>query len=188
MAQEKTIIPLKNGKTLTLQIRDFGSSDIDIEDLLQIDMNNIMLDIITFPVIFNRIANIKAEIDDLLRSIQYDMSAFEAQLYEQHKKALIGASEKATENAIDMAIKRDPKYKIKKYEVFEVQRNADIIDGLYWAAKSKDQKLNAISAKIKPEEFEKEILEGEINSVVIRSMKSTFKSGPTERINRKIGN
>ena len=55
---EKTIIKLGK-KTLTLEIRDFGSSEIDIEDLLQVDMNNILADIITFPVIFNRLSNIK---------------------------------------------------------------------------------------------------------------------------------
>lgn len=173
MASEKTIIHLKT-KTLTLEIQDFGSSEINIEDLLQIDMNNIMEDIITFPVIFNRISNIKAEIDVLLRETQFDFSVFEAQKYEEHKKKLIGAGEKATETSIDMAIKRDPAYKIKKFEVFEVQKQADIIDGLYWSAKSKDKKLEVISAKVKPEEFEGEVLEGVINSVMIKSYKSDF--------------
>ena len=170
---EKTLIHLKT-KTLVLEIRDFGSSDIDVEDLLQIDMNNIMEDIVTFPVIFNRISNIKAEIDSLLREVQFDFAAFEAQLYEQHKKRLIGEGEKATETSIDMAIKRDPAFKVKKFEVFEVQKQADIIDGLYWSAKSKDKKLEVISAKVKPEQFEKEILDGVINSVMIRSHKSQF--------------
>lgn len=172
---EKTVIELGK-KVLTLEIKDFGSSEIAIEDLLQIDMNNPISDIVTFPVIFNRIANIKAEIDDLLRKVQLDFTIFEAQLYEKHKKALIGLGEKATENAIDMAVTRDPQFKIKKENVFRVQKQADIVDGLYWSAKSKDQKLNAISAKLKPEEFEGEILEGMINSVMIRSSKNLFQS------------
>lgn len=170
---EKTIIHLKT-KTLVLEIKDFGSSEINVEDLLQIDANALFEDIITFPVIFNRISNIKAEIDNLLRETAFDFAAFEAQLYEQHKKRLIGEGEKATETAIDMAIKRDPAYKVKKFEVFEVQKQADIVDGLYWSAKSKDKKLEVISAKVKPEEFEKEILDGVINSVMIRSHKSQF--------------
>lgn len=173
--KEKTIIHLKN-KVLTLEIKDFGSSEIAIEDLLQVDMNNIVADIITFPVIFNRIANIKAEIDDLLREKQFDFSVFEAQLYEEHKKKLLKDGEKATETSIDMSIKRDPKYKVKKMSVFEVQRQADIVDGLYWSAKSKDKKLDNISAKIQPQEFEKDILEGTINSVMIRSHKNYFEN------------
>jgi hypothetical protein len=75
-----------------------------------------------------------------------------------------------------LAIRRDPGYKAKKMEEFKVKRMADTIDGLYWSAKSKDKKLDNISTKIKPEEFEKEILEGEINSVIIKSMKNRFTS------------
>lgn len=173
---EKTIIHLKT-KSLILEIKDFGSSDINLEDLLQIDTHNLVADIVTWPVIFNRISNIKAEIDNLLREKQFDFAVFEAQKYEEHKKSLLALGEKATENAVDMAIKRDPQFRIKKMEVLDVQRQADIVDGLYWSAKSKDKKLEVVSAKIKPEDFEKEILEGMVNSVMIRSYKSQFPAG-----------
>src|SRR5690242_11699820 len=115
---EKTIIELGN-KVLTLEIKDFGTSDIEIEDLLQIDMNAILEDIITFPIIFNRIANLKAQIDDLLREVQLDFKILEAQLYEEHKKAFITRGDKPTENALEAAIVRDPKYKVKKIETFK---------------------------------------------------------------------
>lgn len=170
---EKTIIELKN-KTLSLTIRDFGLGDIEIEDLLQIDMSNLLADLITWPVIFNRIGNIKAEIDNILREQQFDLSLFEAQKYEEHKKKIIADGNKATETGIEMSIKRDPKYQIKKMNVFKIQKQADIIDGLYWSAKSKDKKLEVLSVKVKPEEFEKEILDGMINSVMIKSHKSQF--------------
>lgn len=172
---EKTTIHLKT-KVLTLEIKDFGSSDIDVEDLLVIDYNNIICDILTFPVIFNRISNIKSEIDALLREVQLDFSIFEAQLYQDHKKKFIRDGEKVTESALEASIKLDPKYKVKKYEVFQVQKQADIIDGLYWSAKSKDKKLDNISAKIQPDEFEKDILEATINSVQIRAHKNYFEN------------
>lgn len=170
---EKTKIHLKN-KTLVFEIKDFGSSDIDVEDLLQVDTFNLLVDMVTWPVYFNRISNIKAEIENLLREVQFDFQVFEAQKYEEYKKKLIGDGEKATETAIDMAIKRDPGYKVKKFEVFEVQRQVDIVDGLYWAAKDKSKKLDIVSTKVKPEEFEKDILEGEINGVIIRSFRNDF--------------
>lgn len=172
MEQEKVVIQLKN-KVLTLLIKDFGDSEVNLEDLLQVDMNNIIADICTFPVLFNRIGNIKADIDEFVRQTQLDFSIFEAQLYEKHKKALLALG-KATEGAIDSAVKQDPQYKTKKLETFKVQRQAEIVDSLYWSAKSKDKKLDAISAKIKPEEFEGEILQGTINSVVIRVQQNQF--------------
>lgn len=170
---EKTIIEVGK-KVLILEIKDFGSKEVDVEALLQVQINDIICDLITFPVIFNRIAFLKAEVDDLLRSVQFDLKVFEAQKYEEHKKKLIGAGEKATETSIEMAIIRDIQFQAKKKEALKVQKQADIIDGLYWSAKSKDQKLNAMSAKLKPEEFEKEILDGMINSVMITSRKNIF--------------
>lgn len=179
---ERTIIHLKT-KSLVLVIKDFGSSDINVEDLLQIHTFNLIADIITFPVLFNRIGNIKAEIDNLLRETQFDFKIFEAQKYEEHKKKLIGIGEKATETGIDMAIKRDPAYKVKMFEVFSVQRQAEIVDALYWSAKSKDKKLEVMSAKLKPEEFEKEILEMAVNkSITLNSVTITsFMSQLPER-------
>jgi hypothetical protein len=170
---EKVVINLKT-KTIVLDIKDFGSADIQIEDLLQIDYANLLGDIITFPVIFNRITNIKAEMDNYLREQTFDMKAYEAQLYEQHKKALIGAGEKATETSIDMAIKRDPNYRVKQFNYLKIQKQADILEGLYWSAKMKGKMLEAVSMKIKPEEFEKDILVDTINSVKITAHKNQF--------------
>lgn len=176
--QEKEVTVIEIGKkVLRLEIRDFGSSDIDLEDLLQVQLNDIIEDIITFPVIFNRVAVLKAEVDDLLRQTQFDFHLLEAQLYEKHKKLLLGIDGKAPVKDTEAAVIRDPAYAVKKKDVFKVQKQADILDGLYWAAKSKDQKLNAISAKLKPEEFEKEILDKVINSVIITSRKNLFQNG-----------
>ncbi len=172
---EQIVIELGK-KVLILEIKDFGSSEINVEDLLQIQMNDILEDIITFPVIFNRIGMYHAQTADLLREVQLDQKIFEAQLFEEHKQKLIALNGKATEAAIDAAVSTDPRYKVKKLNVFKVQKQADILDALYWSAKSKDQKLNAISAKLKPEEFEKEILEGTINSVLIKVKNNLFEN------------
>lgn len=170
---DKVIINLRN-RTLVLDIKDFGKGDIQVEELLQVDYANILGDIITFPVIFNRITNIKAEMDNYLREQEFDLKAYEAQLYMDHKKALIGAGEKATEAGIDMAVKRDPKYKVKQFEFMKYEKQAAILDGLYWSAKMKGKMLEAISMKIKPEDFEKEILVDTINSVTITAQKNHF--------------
>lgn len=172
--KEKVVIQFKT-KVVTLEIKDFQGV-VNTEELLQVDYNNILGDIITFPVIFNRVAHLKAEVDSLLREVQLDFKIFEAQKYEEHKKSILGSGEKATEATIDAAITRDPQYKIKKMELFKVQKQVDIIDGLYWSAKSKGKMLEAISMKIKPEEFEGEILEGTINDVMLKVHKPLFES------------
>jgi hypothetical protein len=79
-----------------------------------------------------------------------------------------------TKDEVDDALIRDKRYKVKRDNLNRVLKEADIIDSLYWSAKSKDKKLDTMSAKLKPEDFEKEILEGTINSVLIRSHKNNF--------------
>lgn len=175
MEAERLVIELRN-KVLTLEVQDFSDNNIDTEDLFQIHYDAIIGDIITFPVIFNRIANIKAEMDAFLRESQFDMKIYEAQLYEKHRSLILAAGSKVTEGAIDMAIKRDPNYKTKMYQVFKIQKQADMVDAMYWSAKSKGKMLEAVSMKIKPEEFETEIVAETINSVMIRSHKNHFEN------------
>lgn len=180
---EDIVLQLKN-KTLVLQIKDFGDLPIDTEDLLQVDYNNIIGDIITFPVIFNRIALLKAEVDNLVREVELDIDIYVAQKKEEFHKSLVRIEENSrstkkvypTDTEVKDAVKRTQEYKVKMYELFKVKKEAGIIDGLYWSAKSKDKKLDNISAKVRPEEFESEILEGTINSVIIKSQKNLFKS------------
>lgn len=175
------ILELKD-RVLTLTLKDFGDT-LDTEYLLQVDYNNIMGDIITFPVIFNRIAIIKAEIDALYEEAKLGFDIFAATKEEAIRKQMTHTVEgpkgaekivKPTEGQIANTLKMDVQYREEKMKVISVLKQMKIIDGLYWSAKSKDKKLDAVSAKIKPEDMEKEILEGEINSVLIRSRKSLF--------------
>jgi hypothetical protein len=180
--QEQVVLNLKT-KTVVLLVKDFGDSPVDTEELLQVDMNNILADIVTFPVLFNRISVIKAEVEDLLRERQLDFDIFVAQVRDEYRKSLVhdiddgkgkgGLKKKyPTVDEVDDALTRDPRYKVKRTALNAVKKEVDIVDALYWSAKSKDKKLEAISAKIKPEEFESEILEGMINSVLIKVHKN----------------
>jgi hypothetical protein len=46
---------------------------------------------------------------------------------------------------------------------------------LYWSAKSKDSKLDKLSDKLRPEEFERELVEDTINGIVIKFRDSVIK-------------
>lgn len=161
-------------KLITLKIKDFSGLEVDTEELFQVDINNILGDIITFPVLFNRIALLKAEMDSAVESVKFDFEVFKAQKYEEHKKKLSAIASKVTEAGIEAAMIRDPEYSVKKKHLIQVQKQSGIMDALYNSARSKDRKLDAISTKLKPEEFETEILEGTINDVMIKVYKNNF--------------
>lgn len=171
MEEEKVVIELKNGKMAVLVIQPFNT-ELEVDDILRIDYSNIMGEILTFPLMFNRVANFKAEMENAVSEAKLDVEVFEAQLFEEYKKSLVAKEEKPTEANIKAAIQRDPRYSIKKKWYFKIQRDLAYMDSLYWACQSKDTKLNRFSEKIRPEDFERELLEDTINGIQIKITKS----------------
>jgi hypothetical protein len=164
---ENLVVELKN-KMVVLKILPFDT-DIEVDEILKIDYHNIMGEILTFNVLFNRIANLKAEQDNIVSVSKMDLEAFEAQLYEEHKKKLLSDGEKATEKALEMAITRDPRFTAKKKAHLEKVKNAAYLDSLYWAAQNKSGLLRSLSDKLRPEEFMGELLTDTINGVMIKA-------------------
>lgn len=170
--QEPLIIELRD-KMVVLKVLPFDT-DINVDEILRIDHSNYLGEILTFPVLLNRVANLKAEMQNLVSEAKNDTEIFEAQLSEEYRKK-ISATGKATINEVDNAVKIDPRYKIKKNDYFAKVRNLDYLDSLYWACQSKMNLLNKISEKIRPDEFEKELLEDVVNGVWIKASRKVIK-------------
>ena len=157
---------------VTLKISNFDTDGpLDIEDLLKIDHSNIIGEILTFGVLFNRIANLKAEMDGIVRHLKFDLDVFEAQLKDKKRNQIQARGDKATVDAVVSAVVQDPDFILKQRNVFARERDAQILDNLYWTAQSKSQLLQKLSDKVRPEEFLGEILEDTINGVMIKTSK-----------------
>ena len=167
MDQEKVVIELQNGKMAILVIQPLNS-EMEVDDLLRIDYGNIMGEILTWPLMYNRISNLRAEQESIVSQVKMDTDIFEAQLMEEHRKRLTATGNKFTVGEVETAVKLDTRYSIKRKGLFKVQKNFAYLDALYWSAQSKDQKLNKMIDKMRPEEFEKELLEDTINGVMIK--------------------
>lgn len=169
--REKIVIERKGGKMVVLTLLQFDT-EVDVDDILRIDYGNIMGEILTFPVIFNRVANLKAEMDSLSSETKLDFDIFESSLRAEKRKEFIARSEKPTVDSVEDACRTDPRYKVKKQHLINTVKDAAYLEALYWSAQSKDSKLNRISEKIRPEEFEKELIETAINGVMIKNAKN----------------
>jgi hypothetical protein len=171
---EKIAIQLKE-KVAVLQIKDFDT-DIDTDELLKIQYHNLMAEVLTFPVLMNRIGNLKSEIEEIYAETKLESEIKIAQLEEFYRRKLIsGDSQKQktpTIAEVDSAVKQDPVYSNLKKRLIRIQREMATIDSLYWAAKSKDDKLNKLSDKLRPSEFEGEIVEEVINGILIKIRRS----------------
>lgn len=179
--EDKVVVEYKDSsgksKIIVFKIKDFGNMDVDVEELMVVHLHNIVADMATFPEVLNRISNIKVACDDLVAHVELDNKIFYAQKWEEHKKKLVAAGDKATDTSTENAIIRDPQYIIKQKDLLKVKKQAAMMNEMLWSAKSKDKKLEAISAKIKPEDFSLEIMEGSINNVMIKLGKNHFPDG-----------
>lgn len=170
---EALIIELKN-KMVVLRTLPFDT-DIDVDEILKIDYHNLVGEILTFPVLLNRIANLKAEMQNIVNESEVDVRVFEAQLTEEKRKDITNKGGKGTIAEIEAAVRLDSRYRIKKNDFYAKQKNLDYLDSLYWAAQSKMNLLNKISDKIRPEEFEQELLEDVVNGVFIKATKKAIR-------------
>jgi hypothetical protein len=167
---EQLIIELKD-KMVVLNILPFDT-DIQVDDLLKIDYHNIIGEILTFNVLFNRIANLKAEQENIVSVSKMDMEAYESQLlFEKRKQLINDGNGKPTEAMVDAMIKNDPNYKAKKTLHFEKVKNLGYLDSLYWSAQNKCGLLKVLSDKLKPEEFSGELLQDTVNGVMVKATK-----------------
>lgn len=180
MKKEKITIELPT-RMVVLTIEPFDM-DIDMDDLTSIHYHNIMGEIITSSVLLNRAGNLLGEINEVLSKANLDYDIFYAQQYAKYKKQLVhhvitSRSEKfvpPTDTEVEQAIFRMSEYKTKKTNIITVRKNKDIVESLYWSVQDKCKKLQSISDKMRPEEFEKDIVEEKINGIMIRIHKKAI--------------
>ena len=173
--QEVIKINLEN-KIVILKVENF-ETDIDMDDILKIDYSNILGEVLTFPVIMNRIGILRAELQNTLSTEEFDLKVYAAKLGEMFRKNLsksetdAGGNKKVkqpTVQQLENEVLLAAGYILRQKKVFRIRKEWEFVDSLYWAAKEKSKKLDYCSGSIKPEDFEHEIMEGAINGVMIK--------------------
>lgn len=157
------------GKMVVLEAQPFSEDMLmDLDTLLAIDYNNILGEILTFPVIFNRIALIKAAINKLYENKVDRVKAVKADLFLSFKKKYEKGQLKATDSLLNAEVNASSELAEARAERREAKYSLDYIDSVYWSAKVKSDLLSKISDKVRPDEFEKELIEDTLNGVMIK--------------------
>lgn len=174
--RERLVLDLGNGKTVIFVMTEFDTDNqIDIDDILRIDYSNILGEVLTFPVIFNRIAILRSQMEEIVRRAKLDLTIFESELRNKKRNMLQTSSDKrVTDIQVETAIHMDASYRKKCELYYRQQRDLDYLDSLYWSAKSKDQKLNILSERITPVDFERDLVADKINGVMIKITQSAI--------------
>jgi hypothetical protein len=187
MEKEKIIVHLSKSM-LTLSFQMF-EGDIDVDDLTKIHYHNLFGELVTISALLNKVGLILAEAEEAYNLKKLEREICEAELQKRIRRESISSGGKfktmeynkdgsgilgteiyikTSDKSIEQAIILDPGYQISKKNEIKAYRDYMYVDKLYWAVSSKDKKLNNLMREIKPEDFEKEIVEGVINGMMVK--------------------
>jgi len=176
MSVEKSVVEINN-KIITFFHQPFDA-EVDMDQLTMIHYYNLVGEIITIPTLMNRVGVLKAEADNAVRETKLAHKILEAEKAEYYRKKLTtddGTKIKTpTVSQIEEAVVKDESVNKSQLNVFRIQKQAEVIDSLYWSIKAKEMKLNQISQNLSPSDFEKDILEESINGILIKVRPKTF--------------
>lgn len=186
MQEEQVIVHLRD-KLVILTIKDW-EVNLDVDTLTSIDYSNLFGEIVTVPTLLNRIGILRAELETQMEESELELKSYEADLRKQIRresalnegKINLGTEKiqkfaKFTENALDDVINSDPAIKIKKSNAIKRKRDFKIVDNLFWSIKAKSDKLDNLLQPVTPGDFEKELLEGTVNGILIKKKDKLFK-------------
>ena len=160
-------------------------SSIDVEDILKIDYSNIVGEILTFPVVLNRIGILKADADNDVRECKFKLEVYTASSSEVYRKSARTVKKThdnkdrisdPTKDEVCNNVVTSCEYKTLKDNLITAEKNAAYMESFYWAAVSKDKKLGMFQDSLTPSDMEGSIVEGKCNGIVIKLNSQTFKT------------
>jgi hypothetical protein len=173
MSQEsKIVFDLNNGQVAVLTYTH--ATEFDINNVVEIDYNNLLGEFLTSPTIFNQAANIKAEAGKKVREYKFLLELTYDRLFRECKKEHGKDIPKILKEEMEGMVRSTEEYQSVKLELLEAEYQLDIMENLYWSLKEKCNKLDNIYHRISPDEFAKDIMEGQVNNVMIKIKKSVM--------------
>lgn len=150
---------------------------VDIDRLTSIDYSNLYGEAVTVSALLNKVGMLRAEAEAELAEKKLEKEMYEAnskklwrrQANRNGGKFIIDGDEvKMSEKALDEALMLDDKYVELCTEYIEAQKNFSLLDAINWAVQDKSRKLNNLLKPVTPTEFLSELIEGEVNSFLIK--------------------
>ena len=163
------------GKQYILNVGDFDE-EFNVEEMLKIDYSNLIGELITFPVIENRIGLMLADAESKVSEVKLNRDIMEAKLKEKYAISLAdeNSGKRPTIDAINAAVLQDKGFQIILRKKIEAEKARDYANSLLWAMKSKSSKLEKLSLTIQSQDIPVELLEGRVNGIVIKKAKRTI--------------
>lgn len=176
--RKRRSIELSPDQTLVISWNTFDEDvEINLDQLLKVDIANLSLEVITFPIMLNQIGLLMADANYNVNVAKMQVEQYEGQLAESLRSGYVpeSGSKGMSNEKVAEAIARDPKYILKKQIYFKRIKEQEIINSLYWSMKSKDSKLDKLSMSIQAGDVETAIVESKLrrfNYIDLKILKS----------------
>lgn len=157
---KKVTIPLSGTKSLVMRFKEFeDEEEVDIDQLLKTDVANVSLEVITMPIILNRFGLMMADCNFNVNSAKLKYETYESrkakefrdEYYDTYKKSM--SNEKVAE-----AVATDPGYIALRKVYFQKLKEQEYMNSIYWALKSKNDKLDKISLDLRSGDIEEALI------------------------------
>ena len=173
-------IPFKR-KMVYLYFDDF-EDEVDLDQLTFVDYNNLHSEFITISSLYNRVGIWKAEAEKQYNKQQLNVKIISAEKANEYRRKLKREDSYAngkpkmvwpTKDEVDNAVILDEEVQLELEKEILYKQRASVLDSLFWSVKSKEKKIDRLveHMKIKPEDFENEIVEGKWNGILIKTRK-----------------
>lgn len=167
-------------KVILFRVEEF--TDLDLDKLLKIDYENLIAELVTFPVVVNRLGLLCADMDNEFQMAKLNLSIFEAKRKKTLREELTFTDEKdkvkkPTIDEIDSALLSDKIWKVKKLKMISVQKEKEYMYSIYSSAKDKSHKLDKLSMTIKSGDIDMKIIQRQLNSVYFKIKDGMIKGG-----------
>lgn len=168
-----------NDKVVKFNFEDFDK-ELDTDKLIQIDYANLVAELITFPVVVNKLGLLCADAGADFRTAKLNLKITESKLRRIVREELTDTDEKGkvskpTVQEIEDAIQVRKLYRERNEALIQAEKVKDYLDALYEAAKDKSQKLNKLSLTLQPGDMDEAIVQKQINKVYYQIKEARIK-------------
>lgn len=151
-------------KLIKFTIEDF-EDNVDIDRLLKIDYGNLVAELITFPVILNKIGILNADMESELRLAKMNFKIREAKIRNQVRENFASDGKKATVNEVEEGLIANKIYQKYQKDYYEIEKQKDYIMSIYISAKDKSEKLNKLSLTLRTGDIDEQLIQKQLNNV-----------------------
>jgi len=127
-------------------------SQIDADILTKVDLNNLVGEIATTPVLVNRWGNIVSEVEYQLQVLKLEFDIWCSSRKEKIRNDFNESGKKFTIDVIEGELLKDKDYKEKKVSIFELEKVYSNVKSVYWSLKDKSDKLTKLSLTLQRED------------------------------------